>query len=177
MNAGDARAVGSYYDYGKYNGKLMSFSQGSFEVQTENIAWLGNSPPQVMRGLLEGESYFPGQMENIAHYSHQLRSDKILLDLDSKTLKHWDTLRMRWCSGLAKVMVWGEGRSDKLLSLQQSVCNSFYHQERYLLSNYTPMLQEEAESKEVQKFLMFDAAAEFQRGRRIRLLQSTWNTP
>lgn len=79
---------------------------------------------------------------------------------------------MRRCSDLAKVMAWREGRNDKVLSLQQSVHNSFYHQEEYLLSNYRPMLQE-AESKEAQKFLMFDAAAEFQRGRRIGLLQST----
>lgn len=35
------------------------------------------------------------------------------------------------------------------------------------------MLQEEAESKEAPKFLMFDLAAEFQRGRGIGLLQST----
>lgn len=66
----------------------MSLLQGTFEGQAENIAWLGNSSAQVVRSLVEGESYFPGEMENIARYSHQLRSYMILLDLDSETLKH-----------------------------------------------------------------------------------------
>lgn len=66
----------------------MSLLQGRFEVQAENTAWLGNSSPQVIRGLLEGESYCPGEMENIARYSHQLTSYMILLDLDSEMLKH-----------------------------------------------------------------------------------------
>lgn len=65
---------------------------------------------------------------------------------------------------MAKVMAWGKERNDKLLSLQQPVDNSFCHQEMDLLSNQRPMLQE-ADSKEVQKFLVSDAAAEFQRGR------------
>lgn len=66
----------------------MSLLQGSFEVQAENIAWLGNSSSQVMRSLLEAESYFPSKVENTARYSYQLRSYMILLDLDSETPKH-----------------------------------------------------------------------------------------
>lgn len=66
----------------------MSLLQGSFEVQAGNIARLGNSSPQVIRSLLEAESYFPRNLENTARYSYQLRSYMILLDLDSETLKH-----------------------------------------------------------------------------------------
>jgi len=66
----------------------MSLLQGSFEVQAENIAWLGTCSPWVMRDLLKGESCFPAEMENIARSSHQRRSYMILYDLDSETLKH-----------------------------------------------------------------------------------------
>lgn len=78
----------SYCDYRKYNGKLTSLLQGSFEVQAENTVWLRNSSPQVMTSLLKRWKLFPWEMENTVHYWHQLRSYMILLDLDSDTLNH-----------------------------------------------------------------------------------------